>query len=57
MSNNLFGYSSNFFCIWQAFEKGDDDFQVDDIFMSRASKKQSEAQAEEKDRSMAIYGL
>lgn len=39
----------------RAFEKGDDDFQVDDIFMSRASKKQSEAQAEEKDRSMAIY--
>ncbi|KAK3098520.1 hypothetical protein FSP39_020282 [Pinctada imbricata] len=36
-------------------EKTNDDFQVDDMFVSKAARKQSEAKMEEKDRAMAIH--
>ena len=38
----------------RTFEKTDDDHQVDDVFMQRASKKQSDSKQEERDRHMAI---
>jgi len=40
----------------QAVERTDEEYQLDDVFMNRAAKKQSEAQIEEKDRSKAIQG-
>ncbi|PVD27441.1 hypothetical protein C0Q70_12600 [Pomacea canaliculata] len=36
-------------------EQTDDDFQVDDIFISKAARQQSDARAEEKERSKAIF--
>ncbi|KAL3879004.1 hypothetical protein ACJMK2_031326 [Sinanodonta woodiana] len=36
-------------------DKADEDFQVDDIFVQRASKQLSESKIEERDRSMAIF--
>lgn len=38
----------------RSVEKTDDEYQLDDMFMSRASKKQSDARTEEKERSLAI---
>ncbi|XP_071112759.1 CWF19-like protein 2 [Haliotis cracherodii] len=38
----------------RAAEKTDEDFQVDDVFISKAARKQSEAQNEEKDRARSI---
>ena len=45
-----------FFFPTQSTQRTDDDFQVDDMFVSKAAHKQSEAKMEEKDRSMAIFG-
>jgi hypothetical protein len=35
----------------------DDDFQVDDMFVSKAAQQQSGARNEEKERSKAIFGM
>ncbi len=37
-------------------EKTDEDFQIDDVFISRAAQRQSQAKKEENDRSFAIKG-
>lgn len=39
----------------RATEQTNDDFQVDDLFVSKAARQQSAAQTEEKDRSKAIF--
>ena len=41
----------------QGIEKTDDEYQVDDAYLKRATAQQSEAAMEEKDRSNAISGL
>ncbi|XP_060068862.1 CWF19-like protein 2 [Ylistrum balloti] len=38
----------------RAVEKTDDEYQLDDMFMSRASKKQSDSRTEERERTLAI---
>lgn len=42
--------------IFQSGEKTDDDYQVDDMFLSRANKNVSDSKNEEKDRYSAIMG-
>lgn len=39
----------------RAAQKTDDDFQVDDIFLSKANRKQSESIQEQRDRAAAIF--
>ncbi|XP_060575172.1 CWF19-like protein 2 [Ruditapes philippinarum] len=39
----------------RAAQKTDDDFQVDDVFLSKANRKQSESILEQKDKAAAIY--
>ena len=41
----------------QAAERTNDDFQIDDVFISKANRKQSESQQEERDRANAIFGM
>ncbi len=41
----------------QGIERTDDEYQLDDVFMSRAAGKQSEAHVIEKDKMAAIAGM
>ena len=41
---------------FQSFDKTDEDYDLDDVFMTRAARKQSDSKQEEKDRSAAVYG-
>ena len=43
--------------MYQAAQKTDDDFQVDDVFLSKANRKQSESILEQRDKAAAIYGI
>lgn len=42
--------------MFQSAEKTDEDFQVDDVFVSKAAQQQSGARNEEKERGKAIFG-
>ena len=40
----------------QASEKTDEDYQMDDVVITSAARKQSEAELEDRDRARAIFG-
>ena len=43
--------------LWlQSIEATDDDHQIDDVFVQRASTKQSDAKQEQRDHMMAVKG-